>query len=349
MNTEILLLYTLRALAVLCVAALLVIGAQGLRLVLSRWALERRLASGRPALISLITAEAVSAEDLAPLRDIPPDDQDELLIALGRRLDGAAAVRLHELAYQVGAVDRARRLIRSRFWWRRLRGAQILTAVGGEEVEMLPLLSDRHHAVREQAIQWAADHPTPAVASRLLLLLGDPEDLSEFAILHSLIRLGDLVAEPLAHYLWTWSGRPLERALRVAAARPQPQYTAAALNLTTHPDGVVRARAAEVLASSRLDACTEILQRLLTDADARARCAAAEAIGERGFEPAAPQLARMLRDPEWNVRRAAGFALSELGDTGRDLLLRAATDEDPFASGMARQMLDVIQARSADG
>lgn len=346
MSSEELLLYSLQALVGICIVSLLIIAAQGLRIVLSRRALERRLESGRPALISLITDEAIAAEDLAPLRQIPAADQDELLIALGRRLDGVASLRLRDLAHQVGAVRRAAEWTRSLFWWRRLRGAQILTAVGGEEDLMLPLLDDPHPAIREQAVQWAAEHPTPAVIRAMLRLLQDPEDLSEFAILHSVIRMGPPVAEPISRYLVTWSGPALQRALRVAAARPRPQYAPAALRLASHPDSCVRAFAADILGAVGGAESAEALQRLLSDEDARVRSAAATGLGRSRFLPAAPEIAGLLRDPEWDVRRAAGLAVLEMGAVGRDLLLRAVTDDDPFASGMARQILDVVETGS---
>lgn len=347
MTTEQLLMFTLRVLAAVCVTSVLIMGVQGLRLVLGDRSLRRRLDAGQSALNSLVTGDPVEPEAFAPLRGLPPDEQDELLIGLGRSLDGPSVGRLADLAAELGATARARRLVESRVWWRRLRGAQVLTAIGGEEDSMLPLLHDPHTTVREQAVHWAASHPSPSVARAFLQLLLDPEDVSDFVIIHALIELGDIVTAPLVEQLETWSGPPLERALRVAAARPHPDYTPAALRLIEHADAGVRACAAEILAAVAPARAVDRLEPLLTDVDARARSAAASAMGRMGHEPAAPQLAGMLRDPAWEVRSTAGLALLELGETGQDLLRAAILDPDPFAAGMAREVLDIDYTQGA--
>jgi HEAT repeat protein len=336
MDTEALVWYSLLLVVLICLVSLVIIAAHGLWLILSRRFQESRLSRGRGALMALVTADEIRVEDVAPLRTLPAYAQDRIVLELARSFRGSVRGQLRLLAVHLGAVQRAITLTQSRFWWRRLRGAQMLTAVGGEPAAMIPLLRDADWDVRQQAIEWAGDHPSPGVISVLLDLLAEPHARSRFAILDALARLGPAVVEPLASYLEATSSPQVRSALEIATARPQAQYAAPALRLCHHPVPGIRACAAELLGATGGAEGVQVLLELLSDSDAGVRAAASSGLGRIGHWPAAPDIARMLRDSHWDVRRNAGFALRKLGSPGLLLLRRALTDEDRFAADMAR-------------
>jgi HEAT repeat protein len=113
------------------------------------------------------------------------------------------------------------------------------------------------------------------------------------------------------------------------------------LRLSEDPIASARALAAELLGALGGAESAARLEALLHDENAAARAAAATAVATLAHWRAAPALAALLRDPAWDVRRAAGLALRALGAPGAILLRRAKDDADPFASDMARQVLDL--------
>jgi hypothetical protein len=291
------------------------------------------------------TAPTLEPEAVRRLRALPPGVQSQLLVELTRNLGGSVRERVGVLARELGLLDRARRLTRNRWWWRRLRGLRLLTAFGGDEAEaVLPLFHDPHPAVRAQAAEWAGDHPSDAAVGALLEMLADPATLCRFAVQDSILRVGLPAAEPLAEHLAASSGRAAAPALEVAASLAQPSFAEPALRLCRDPDPEVRARAATVVGAVQPPECDTVLAGLLADADPGVRAAAAAALGRIGHWPSAPAVARLLRDPVFPVRRAAGLALRTLGSPGMLLLGRYRADADPFAADMARQVLDLPDA-----
>ncbi|HEX8213586.1 MAG TPA: HEAT repeat domain-containing protein [Longimicrobium sp.] len=332
----------LRVLAALFVAALAFIAAHGVWLLLRRRWRAARLAEGRAVMAGVATAPALEPQAVRRLRALPPNIQSQLLVELTRNLGGSVRERVGVLARELGLLDHARRLSRSRFWWRRLRGLRLLTAFGGDEAEaVLPHFHDSHPAVRAQAAEWAGDHPSPAAVRALLEMLADPATLCRFAVQDSILRVGLAAAEPLAEHLARSSGCAAAPALEVAAALAQPEFAEPALRLCGDPDPEVRAQAAAVVGAVQAPECAVVLAGLLADPDARVRATAAAALGRIGHWPAAPAVAKLLRDPAFPVRRAAGLALRGLGSPGMLLLGRYRADTDPFAADMARQVLDL--------
>ncbi|MDX6645819.1 MAG: hypothetical protein QOK40_1546, partial [Miltoncostaeaceae bacterium] len=162
---------------------------------------------------------------------LPQDLRIRVLGELAANLGGAGREQLTALAREVGLLDAAEALCRSRRWWRRLRGVRLLTMLGGGESVVPPLLRDPEPAVRAQAAEWAADHPLPQVTEALLALLGDPTSLCRAAVQDSLLRMGARAAEPLARYLESASGIGCEGALEVAAGSPDTRFLRPALTL----------------------------------------------------------------------------------------------------------------------
>ena len=178
---------------------------------------------------------------------LPQDLRIRVLGELAASLGGAGREQLTQLAREVGLLEAAEALCRSRRWWRRLRGVRLLTMLGGGESVVPPLLRDPDPAVRAQAAEWAADHPLPQVTEALLALLGDPTSLCRAAVQDSLLRMGARAAEPLARYLASASGIGCEGALEVAAGSPDTRFLRPALTLAGDPSPRLRSRAAALL------------------------------------------------------------------------------------------------------
>ena len=130
----------------------------------------------------------------------------------------------------------------------------------------------------------------------------------------------------------------------VAAGLAEPRFAGPALRLCRDPIPETRALAAGLLGQLGGSEAVAVLTELMGDSDSAVRAAAARALGNLNHWPAAPDLARALRDRAWDVRREAGRALRALGSPGILLLRRYLSDEDAFASDMARQVLDIPES-----
>lgn len=311
---------------------------------------ESRLARARETLANALnTSDSAEAthKGLEALRKLPGSLQVRLLIGLARSLGGAPKLIVTELALRVGAVAQAERRLESGLWWRRLHAARLLTVLGAGEHSMPGLMTDPHPAVRAQAGEWAADHPTAELIQSLLALLTDPDKLCRFTAENSLLRMGGLAVPALADYLSSHAGVDVEAAMGVAVGLAEPRFFRPALRLCRDPIPDTRALAAGLLGQLGGAEAVAVLTELLDDSDPEVRAAAARALGMLNHWPAAPALARALRDRAWDVRREAGLALRALGSPGILLLRRCLSDEDAFASDMARQVLDIPESAAA--
>ncbi len=308
----------------------------------TRWS-GTRLVRGRKALIEMLAEGLLSPKELAWLSGLPFRLQIKLFAGLASSLSGGQRIRLMELAQKIGSTARAEARCQSRFWWRRLQGARVVTLLGGGERVVPPLFQDRHPLVRAQAVEWAVDHPTPIVIELLLALLNEPSGFGRFTVQDSLLRMGGVVAEPLACYLSTHYGKEAEAALEVALGLGEPKFLASALTLCRDETPRVRALAATLLGAIGGRDAVRVLMDLLGDSVPEVRSASAGSLGRLGHWPAASRLANLLRDQAWEVRREAALALLALGAPGILLLHRFLSDRDPFAADMARHVLDIAQ------
>jgi HEAT repeat protein len=292
-------------------------------------------------------AEPVDAVIVSAVRALPFRLRVRLLAELVHSAAESKREDIEVLAREAGVVRHAERMAHSRWWWRRLRGARLLTLFGGNEILVLSLLRDAHAAVRAQGAELAATHPTPAVIHALLERLEDGAALPRFAAQDALLRLGPLAHTALAAYLEQGTGNGKAAALAVAIGMADPAFTRSAVRMSDDADPAVRARAIELLgAIGTLDG-VDAATRRLDDATAPVRAAAARALGRIGHWPAAPAIALLLRDRTWEVRHAAGLALRELGSPGALLLRRTRQDDNLFAADMARRVLDLPGAAGA--
>jgi HEAT repeat protein len=195
--------------------------------------------------------------------------------------------------------------------------------------------------VRAQAAEWAVDHPAPEVVEALLDLLDDAAGTVRFAAHASLLRMGDVVIEPLTRLLARPDGDRVEAALGVAAGLADPRLLPPILAACRSRLPRARALAATALGITGGHDGVAALTALLDDPAPTVRAAAAQALGRLGFWPAAQRLAPLLRDAAWSVRREAGLALRAFGAPGVLYLRRLLSDHDPFAVDMARHVLDL--------
>ncbi len=308
-----------------------------------RWSAPR-LARARNVLYAReLDIEASSAV----LRELPVRLRVRLLSELAAARTRPHPETMARLAREAGVLRRAERLVHSRWWWRRLRGARHLTLFGGDEILVLSLLRDPHPAVRSQAAELAANHATPAVIRALLEGLDDPAAVCRLAVQDALLRLGHHALPALANHLDAGTSPARAAALAVAVGVSDPVFSRPAIRLSEDPDPQVRMRAVQLLgAIGNLDGATAALRRL-EDAAAPVRAAAARALGHMHHWPAAPAIAELLRDRSWDVRHAAGLALRDLGSPGLIVLRKLQHDRNLFAADMARQILDLPAALGA--
>ncbi len=325
----------------LLILAVGVFFAHGLWLFVTEKRTARQMKAARDSLARLLTRGTVNVEDMEALRQFPRDVQVMACLEISRNLTGTGKERLRFVAREVALLDRARKLCESRRWTRRLRGARLLARMDVADPIVEKLLADPHAAVRAQAAEWAAAQPSPAIISGMLTMLADPATQARFAVQDALLRMGAIIAEPLAAFLATHSGLSAESGLRVAESLAETRFLPAALRLSASDDIGVRIAATNLLGAIGDPASAERMTELLKDSDSRVRAAAAHGLGRMHHWQAASQLAESLRDSAWRVRRDAALALRAIGAPGALFLRRALKGDDAFAADMAQQILDL--------
>ncbi|MFL5527118.1 MAG: HEAT repeat domain-containing protein [Gemmatimonadaceae bacterium] len=309
---------------------------------------ERRLlvltTAARESLARLVTSGHVNVEQVQALRELSHEVQVIAFLEISRTLTGTGKERLRFIADEVGLVQRARQMCASRRWTIRLRGTRILSRMDVPDPLVMQMLADPHPAVRAQAAEWAAAQPSLPVVSAMLVLLADQATQARFAVQNALLRMGGVVASPLAEFLATHSGRAVEAGLRVAESLAEPSFGPPALKLSRNDNAAIRGGAAKLLGAVGGAEGAARLIELLGDEDSHVRAAAAQSLGRMQHWQAASLLAACLRDPTWRVRRDAGLALRSIGAPGALFLRRALKDDDRFAADMAQQVLDLPTA-----
>lgn len=331
----------------LLLLAVVIYFSHGVWLFLNQRRLRRSTEIARESLARLVTRGTINVEDIALLRELRHDVQENVFLELSRSLTGTGKERLRFVAQEVSLLTRARTLCESKSWTRRLRGTRVLSRMDVADPMVTRLLADPHPAVRAQAAEWAAAQPSMPVISTMLTMLADSATQARFAVQDALLRMGGIVAEPLAAFLETHSGLPAEAGLRVAEALAAPAFGPAAIRLSASHDAGVRIAASNLLGGIGDASAAQRLVELLNDPDSRVRSAAARGLGRMRHWQAASQLAESLRDAAWHVRRDAGLALRSIGAPGALFLRRALKGDDAFAADMAQLVLDLPDAAAA--
>ncbi|MFW5947304.1 MAG: HEAT repeat domain-containing protein [Gemmatimonadota bacterium] len=299
------------------------------------------LSEARRVIVRGLLDGSLDGSELEKLQRLPRGERIRLLNRVTPNLRGREREWLGWLAEELGLVDYGRRLIRSRFWWRRLRGARLLTLAGGSGDAVLRLAGDPHPLVRTQVAEWCGANPSEHAVATLVGMLGDPSQASRFAVQDALVRIAAAAVEPLARALRRSPGEPeILAALTVARGIGDSRLARPVLRLADHDSARVRAAAFRALGLAGGREAAERLERGLGDPDAGARAAAASSLGELAHWQAGPALARALGDTSWDVRAAAGRALLRIGPPGELLLRRVMKRGDGFAADMARHALD---------
>ena len=316
----------------------------GLWLFLTKKRTDRQMKAARDSLAQLLTRGTINVEEIEALRLIPRDVQVMAFLEISRNLTGTGKERLRFVAREVALLDRARKLCESKRWTRRLHGARLLARMDVADPIVEKLLADPNPAVRAQAAEWAAAQPSTSVISAMLQMLADPATQARFAVQDALLRMGGVVAEPLAAFLETHSGLPVESGLRVAESLAETRFLPAGMRHSASEDVGVRIAATSLLGAIGGAEPAERLTELLKDPDSRVRAMAAHGLGRMQHWQAGSQLAEALRDRAWRVRRDAALALRALGAPGALFLRRALKGDDAFAADMAQQILDLPAA-----
>lgn len=296
---------------------------------------------GRRALLEVVRTGRLGKADEAVLRGLPIRQQIRLFTELVPSITGLSRDHLARLAREIGLIPIAEEMAAGKDWRDRLHGVRLLSAVGGGDAVVPPLLDDPHPAVRAEAVEWAGTHATPELIERLVGLLPRTDRYGSFVVRDSLLRVGEGAVAPLARYLEKHNGKYAEPALDVAAGVPDVRFAGAALRLCADPLPHVRARAANLAGAVGSEEAVGQLQKLVNDEDAEVRAAAAAALGRLGHWPSAAVIAPLLRDRAWIVRSQSALALRSLGSPGLLYLRKGLGDEDPFAADISRQVLDL--------
>lgn len=312
---------------------------------------EPRIAEARDAVVRGLLAGGIRDEDRETLQRLSRAERVRLFNRVAPNLRGRERGWLGQLADEMGLVAYGKSMIRSPFWWRRLRGARLLTLAGGAGDAVLRLAEDPHPLIRSQVSEWCGANPSDEAMAVLIRHLGDPVQGNRFTVQDALVRLGADAIEPLTEKLEripispgeTGPGRDEYAALAglsVARGIGDSRLADAVLRLADHPSPAVRKAAFRALGTAGGPEAADRLIEGLEDPDAEVRTAAARALGELEHWPAGPSLVKALADPSWDVRAASGRALIRIGPPGEILLRRASHSEDSFAADMAQYAMD---------
>lgn len=341
MTRETILDYVMATEVVLLLFAVVMYFTHGVWLFLFQRRDERLVGEARQRLARLLTRSTVETEDIAILRKLPRRVQTAAFLEISQNITGTGKEKLRFIAGKIALLDRARALCHSKRWSKRLRGARILARMDVSDPLVEELLRDPHPAVRAQAAEWAAAHPSGSVVSEMLDMLADPATMARFAVEDALLRMGTVIVDPLVGFLATHSGQPAESGLRLAEALAGPPFLPAAVQFSSSDDASLRTNAANLLSAIGDASTTAILISMLSDSHAEVRAAAARGLGRMRHWPAASELAKSLCDSAWRVRRESALALRAVGAPGVLLLRRALKGSDAFAADMARMTLDL--------
>ena len=341
MTTEKLLIWVLAAEGITLGSALLVVLAHAFWLKFDSNRILPLLDRGRKVLVAMMDDSSPSSAGLQILRAMPLRIQIKLFSDLFSQIGGGHRAQIKLLAEELGLVPKGEALCRSRWWWKRLYGARLLTIVGAGENVVPSLTTDPDPFVRAQAAEWAAEHPSEELIVSLLSLLSDPSAICRYIAKDALLHVGASAVDHLAEYLSNYSGNQVEAALEIAVWLAEPKLFKVTLNLCNDSSPKVRALSVSILGALGGEEGVNRVLELLEDQAPEVRVAAIQALGKLGYWPAAARIASLLGDEDWSVRREAGFALKVFGAPGILLLRSALSKDNDFAADMAQQVLSL--------
>ena len=281
-----------------------------------------------------------TATDIANvLRRLPERDAlDQLTIRVAPK---AASEQVAQLARSLRDDRWVRRILAqatSRWWWRRLDAARLLSVVGSMRDRGLvrQLLNDEHPAVQ-------------AAASTCLTRVSD-ETLVEHVLdtLHTRSPIVRVFQLRILRENWKYTVPAfLERFVPTAPMAKLQVWFALAeclgdvrslpplIAFSTHPVVDIRIAAARAIRRYMHPDAEAVLRDMLRDTDWRVRAQAARGLGTIGARHAVSDLSNALADQSWWVRFRSALALAQLGEVGRRALRIARDRPDRFAGDMA--------------
>ena len=281
-----------------------------------------------------------TATDVASvLRRLPERDAlDQLTIHVAPK---AAPEQVAQLARSLREDRWVRRILAqadSRWWWRRLDAARLLSVVGSvrDRVLLRQLLGDKHAAVQAAAstcLTRVGDHALiehvldtlhtrpPIVRAFQLRILRENWKHSVPALLERLV-----ATAPVAK-LQVW--------IALAESLGDARCLAPLIAFSNHPVVEMRISAARAIRRYMHPGAEAVLREMMRDTDWRVRAQAARGLGTIGASQAVPDLSIALADRSWWVRFRSALALAQLGELGRRALRIARERPDRFAADMA--------------
>jgi len=237
------------------------------------------------------------------------------------------------------------KLLRSRWWWRRTLGLQVVGLMQATEhtTAAIAALSDPNTDVRNAALDALADMQDPTALPAIVAHLHDTSlargrriaALAAFGSQSEMLLLDSPALDPEHRILYA-------RALGVCGSA-RSRSTLCDWTADARPD--VRVSAFEALGHVGLDERAAALAiAALESQDSAVRAMAASALhGWTGPGDAPASLARHL-DDRWPVAVRAARSLQSMDGAGRVALEACATRRDP-AGELARQMLWMTEAQ----
>jgi hypothetical protein len=263
----------------------------------------------------------------------------DLLLNALRVSTGEIVGRLREVLQALGLVDRWRRTLDDRRWWRRSEAARALGLLREPSARdrLTAALDDPHDEVRAAAVDALGRIGDPRTIPELLTRLAD-ESRHQRARVVEAIRKQGVTALPFV--LEHARKAPNDTALMIEllAMIGDAGSVEPLLAWSDAEDCATRAAVQRALGSIGLDERSFYFAlRGLDDPEADVRGMAARALGRSGRAAAAPYLAEHLND-DWLVAAHCASGLRRLGPRGHAELQARAESPDQ-AGDLARQML----------
>lgn len=330
---------------VLCFVVFLVIVV--VRLVAA--AAGRRRARFRRAAEPLVTrflAGRASLDDTAAVLRRDPEEAMHLLMELAEHIGPGNRRKLHPLFSAVTTPSKLLSALKSVDWVTRMRAAEQLGHVGGDEAvrALATALGDHFLEVRLAAARSLVTLGSVEMVGRVLAAFDVPSEMSERRTAEILAGLGPSAIEPLLEVVkrpGEVSQSVLNVASRVLGALRASTAVPSLTGLLSHEAFTVRLNAVRALGAVGDRAALPAIAALAGDTSWEVRNAVVHAVGKLHAADHVELLTQALSDPSWWVRFSAAQALFSLGKPGIAALRAVvARPSDRYARDMCIQILE---------
>ena len=240
---------------------------------------------------------------------------------------------------------------RSRFWWKRLAAARLLSIAGRPEDLALAaaLAGDRHPAIKVAAIQVVRRIQDTAVLETVLQEALAARPVVRRYLFDTVVSVREALVPVLAARLdRAESTEDLRGLVTLAGELSAVEFFERLLAYAPHESLEIRVAVARALSGYPHPRTEAALGALLQDGEWQVRTQAASSLGVIRAVNAQGVLHAALRDGNWWVRLRAGIALRQLGPSGTAVLRDLLDGTDRFAGEMARYVLGLTDEAVAD-